>query len=168
MQRMTGSGHAFHPALVQKGAADSLQNTAALKPGGSFYHSNALKSRRQMPLILRRNTTEFWSDFRLKSRSCGSPGRPSGQGGRRWINLLARRLSVRIFARWISPASPSCQDPSYCYKFYWLEAIVGLISKGSKGDFWPIIDEMICSAWYSVRNLSISVAFRMTEVSGTG
>lgn len=26
------------------------------------------------------------------------------------------------------------KDPSYCYKFYWLEAIVQLISEGGGGD----------------------------------
>ena len=44
------------------------------------------------------------------------------------------------------------KDPSYCYKFYWLEAIVDLISRGVKETtFGEIIDEMIANAWYSVR-----------------
>ena len=43
------------------------------------------------------------------------------------------------------------KDPSYCYKFYWLEAIVTLISEGiTETTFNDIIDEMICKAWYSV------------------
>ena len=44
------------------------------------------------------------------------------------------------------------KDPSYCYKFYWLEAIVQLIAEGAtQTTFNDIIDEMICNAWYSVR-----------------
>ena len=45
------------------------------------------------------------------------------------------------------------KDPSYCYKFYWLEAILTLMET-TDGDlsFNPIIDEMICAAWYSVMN----------------
>ncbi len=42
-------------------------------------------------------------------------------------------------------------DPSQCYKFYWLEAILNLLPT-EEGDisFEQIIDEMICDAWYSV------------------
>lgn len=42
-------------------------------------------------------------------------------------------------------------DPSQCYKFYWLEAILNLLPT-EEGDisFEKIIDEMICDAWYSV------------------
>ncbi len=42
-------------------------------------------------------------------------------------------------------------DPSQCYKFYWLEAILNLMPT-EEGDisFEQIIDEMICDAWYSV------------------
>ena len=41
------------------------------------------------------------------------------------------------------------KDPSYCYKFYWLEAIVQLIAEGVKETtFDAVIDEMICNAWY--------------------
>ena len=51
------------------------------------------------------------------------------------------------------------KDPSYCYKFYWLEAIVTLISEGVKETtFNDIIDEMICSAWYSVREFHIHLS----------
>ena len=36
------------------------------------------------------------------------------------------------------------RDPSYCYKFYWLEAIVNLISKGIQNTtFDEIIDETL-------------------------
>ena len=52
--------------------------------------------------------------------------------------------------------SQMMKDPSYCYKFYWLEAIVGLISEGvTRTTFNEIIDEMICNAWYSVREFHI-------------
>ena len=51
------------------------------------------------------------------------------------------------------------KDPSYCYKFYWLEAIVRLISEGVKeATFDAIIDEMICNAWYSVREFHIHLS----------
>ena len=51
------------------------------------------------------------------------------------------------------------KDPSYCYKFYWLEAIVRLIAAGAEETtFGDIIDEMICSAWYSVREFHIHLS----------
>lgn len=51
------------------------------------------------------------------------------------------------------------KDPSYSYKFYWLEAIVKLISEGVGGTtFDAIIDEMICNAWYSVREFHIHLS----------
>ncbi len=51
------------------------------------------------------------------------------------------------------------KDPSYCYKFYWLEAIVQLISEGVKETtFDAIINEMICNAWYSVREFHIHLS----------
>ena len=51
------------------------------------------------------------------------------------------------------------KDPSYCYKFYWLEALVHLISEGVKETtFDAVIDEMICSAWYSVREFHVHLS----------
>ena len=51
------------------------------------------------------------------------------------------------------------KDPSYCYKFYWLEAIVKLISEGiTETTFNAIINEMICNAWYSVREFHIHLS----------
>ena len=51
------------------------------------------------------------------------------------------------------------KDPSYCYKFYWLEAIVNLISSDvTETTFNDIIDEMICNAWYSVREFHIHLS----------
>lgn len=51
------------------------------------------------------------------------------------------------------------KDPSFCYKFYWLEAIVNLISEDrAETTFNDIIDEMICSAWYSVREFHIHLS----------
>lgn len=55
--------------------------------------------------------------------------------------------------------SQMMKDPSYCYKFYWLEAIVNLISEGVQDTtFDAIIDEMICNAWYSVREFHIHLS----------
>lgn len=51
------------------------------------------------------------------------------------------------------------KDPSYCYKFYWLEAIVNLISEDVQHTtFDSIINEMICNAWYSVREFHIHLS----------
>ena len=48
--------------------------------------------------------------------------------------------------------SQMMKDPSFCYKFYWLEAIVKLIAENVRETtFDAIIDEMISNAWYSVR-----------------
>ncbi|WP_238483705.1 HNH endonuclease domain-containing protein [Anaerosporobacter faecicola] len=43
------------------------------------------------------------------------------------------------------------KDPSYCYKFYWLEAIVHLIAENrTEATYDDVIDEMIANAWYPV------------------
>jgi len=56
------------------------------------------------------------------------------------------------------------KDPSYCYKFYWLEAIVQMISEGVKETtFDAIIDEMICNAWYSVREFHIHLSGMLSD-----
>lgn len=55
--------------------------------------------------------------------------------------------------------SQMMKDPSYCYKFYWLEAIVHLISQGiQETTFDEVIDEMIANAWYSVREFHIHLS----------
>jgi len=59
----------------------------------------------------------------------------------------------------IQSFSHMMKDPSYCYKFYWLEAIVQLISGGVRETtFENVIDEMICNAWYSVREFHIHLS----------
>lgn len=56
------------------------------------------------------------------------------------------------------------KDPSYCYKFYWLEAIVRLISEGVRETtFDTVIDEMICNAWYSVREFHIHLSGMLSD-----
>lgn len=51
------------------------------------------------------------------------------------------------------------KDPSYCYKFYWLEAIVQLISENRKeATYDEIINEMIANAWYSVLEFHIHLS----------
>ena len=51
------------------------------------------------------------------------------------------------------------KDPAYCYKFYWLEALVILISEDvSETTFDEVIDEMIANAWYSVREFHIHLS----------
>ena len=55
--------------------------------------------------------------------------------------------------------SQMMKDPSFCYKFYWLEAIVQLISENiEETTFETIIDEMISNAWYSVREFHIHLS----------
>ncbi len=50
--------------------------------------------------------------------------------------------------------SKMMKSPSYCYKFYWLEAIIQLISEGkTESTFDEIID-----AWYSVREFHIHLS----------
>ena len=62
------------------------------------------------------------------------------------------RLDIRSFMLML-------KDPSYCYKFYWLEAIVNLIAEDVvETTFNDIIDEMICNAWYSVREFHIHLS----------
>lgn len=56
------------------------------------------------------------------------------------------------------------KDPSYCYKFYWLEAIVQLISEGiSETTFDTVINEMICNAWYSVKEFHVHLSGMMAD-----
>lgn len=51
------------------------------------------------------------------------------------------------------------KDPSYCYKFYWLEAIVQLISENRcEASYDEIINEMIANAWYSVLEFHIHLS----------
>ena len=51
--------------------------------------------------------------------------------------FVQRTLDIECFSQMM-------KDPSYCYKFYWLEAIVNLISQGIRETtFDEIIDEMI-------------------------
>ena len=51
------------------------------------------------------------------------------------------------------------KDPSYCYKFYWLEAIVRLISEDKKdASYDEIINEMIANAWYSVLEFHVHLS----------
>jgi len=51
------------------------------------------------------------------------------------------------------------KDPAYCYKFYWLEAIVKLIAEDySEATYDEIINEMIANAWYSVVEFHIHLS----------
>ena len=62
------------------------------------------------------------------------------------------------------------QSPSYCYKFYWLEAIVKLISQNKEAaSYNEIIDEMIANAWYSVLEFHVhpsEVGCLLPEICG--
>ena len=61
-------------------------------------------------------------------------------------SIYTNQLNTENFARML-------KDPSQCYKFYWLEAILTLMET-TEGElsFDTIINEMICAAWYSVVN----------------
>ena len=53
-------------------------------------------------------------------------------------------LEIESFSRMMD-------SPSFCYKFYWLDAITTLITENcTQTTFNDIIDEMIADAWYSV------------------
>lgn len=61
-------------------------------------------------------------------------------------------LDIKGFSRML-------KDPSYCYKFFWLEALVWLISEGvEETTFGTVIDEMIANAWYPVREFHIHLS----------
>ena len=67
-------------------------------------------------------------------------------------DVYKRQLDIQGFSQML-------KDPSFCYKFYWLEAIVNLISEGiTETTFDAIIDEMIANAWYSVREFHIHLS----------
>ncbi|SDM47677.1 HNH endonuclease domain-containing protein [Lachnospira pectinoschiza] len=62
------------------------------------------------------------------------------------------RLDVEAFYQML-------KNPSYCYKFYWLEACVKLISENvERTTFSEIIDEMIANAWYTVLEYHIHLS----------
>ena len=78
--------------------------------------------------------------------------KPFGPAGLEIDSAYYNTLDIRSFLLML-------KDPSYCYKFYWLEAIVNLISEGiTETTFNEIIDEMICNAWYSVREFHIHLS----------
>lgn len=55
--------------------------------------------------------------------------------------------------------SKMMNSPSYCYKFYWLEAIVQLISANkTEATYDEIINKMISNAWYSVLEYHIHLS----------
>ncbi len=55
--------------------------------------------------------------------------------------------------------SKMMSSPSYCYKFYWLEAIVQLISLNKvEATYDEVINTMICNAWYSVLEYHIHLS----------
>ena len=61
------------------------------------------------------------------------------------------------------------KDPSFSYKFYWLEAIVNLISEDiTETTFNDIIDEMIANAWYSVLEFHIHLMFCIHSANPVG
>lgn len=61
-------------------------------------------------------------------------------------------LEIESFSRMM-------ESPSYCYKFYWLDAITTLITENCiHTTFNEIIDEMIADAWYSVVEFHIHLS----------
>lgn len=58
--------------------------------------------------------------------------------------------------------SQMMKDPSYSYKFFWLEALVHLITEGkTETTFDEVIDEMISNAWYTVLEFHIHLTYMM-------
>lgn len=62
------------------------------------------------------------------------------------------RLDIEGFSRMM-------KEPSYCYKFYWLEAVVRLICEDKKeASYDEVINEMIANAWYSVLEFHVHLS----------
>ena len=62
------------------------------------------------------------------------------------------KLDIEGFSKMMS-------SPSYCYKFYWLEAIVQLISANRKeATCDEIINKMIANAWFPVQEYHIHLS----------
>ena len=78
----------------------------------------------------------------------------ASQGGQ-LLNIEAKyynKLDIEGFSQMM-------KDPSYSYKFYWLEAVVHIISEGkNETTLEEIIEEMIANAWYSVREFHIHLS----------
>ena len=67
-------------------------------------------------------------------------------------NRYYNTLEIQSFSRMMD-------SPSFCYKFYWLDAIINLVTENcSETTFNAIIDEMIASAWYSVAEFHIHLS----------
>ena len=83
----------------------------------------------------------------------------ASQGGQ-LLNIEAKyynKLDIEGFSQMM-------KDPSYSYKFYWLEAVVHIIPEGkNETTLEEIIDEMIANAWYSVREFHIHLSGRQAD-----
>ena len=71
-------------------------------------------------------------------------------------NSFPQSLALDINSPYCNQLDIECfslmmKDPTYCYKFYWLEAIVKLIDEDmNEASFDAIIDEMIANAWFTL------------------
>ena len=71
-------------------------------------------------------------------------------------NSFPQSLALDISSPYCNQLDVECfslmmKNPTYCYKFYWLEAIVKLIDEDfAQATLDAIIDEMIANAWYTV------------------
>lgn len=74
--------------------------------------------------------------------------------------MMTFKVDVQYYNKLdIEGFSHMMKDPSYCYKFYWLEAIVKLISEDKReATYDEIIDEMISNAWYSVLEFHVHLS----------
>ena len=67
-------------------------------------------------------------------------------------NKYHNTLEIHSFSRMMD-------SPSFCYKFYWLDAIINLVTENfEETTFNDIIDEMIALAWYSVTEFHIHLS----------
>ena len=79
-------------------------------------------------------------------------------------NSFPQNLALDISSPYCNQLDIECfslmmKDPTYCYKFYWLEAIVKLIDEDvNEASFDAIIDEMIANAWFTVREYHIHLS----------
>lgn len=55
-------------------------------------------------------------------------------------------------------------DPTECYKFYWLDSIMQLLSEQEENiTFDNVISGMIADAWYSERNITLEWGLKIVR-----
>ena len=72
------------------------------------------------------------------------------------LNSFPQSCALNLDSNYCNQLDVECfslmmKNPSYCYKFYWLEALVKIVDEDAvQVTFDAIINEMIANAWYTV------------------